>query len=79
MTKQTKWSRDKFTTRSNILDGVFRKNSQPLKAVNHFRIKHSILDVRQDSENASVICYSFFGKTKNANKIYSVAMKIYLF
>ena len=45
--------------------------------VNHFRIKHSILDVLQGSEYASVICYSLFEKTEDANKIDSIAMKIY--
>ena len=68
-----------FRTRSNILDGVFWKNIHRLKAVNHFRTKHSILDVLQGSEYASVVCYSLFEETKDANKIDLIAMKIYLF
>ena len=43
------------------------------KAVNFF-VKHSILDVWQGSEYASVICYSLFAKIEDANKIDSVAM-----
>ena len=34
----------------------------------------NILDVWQNSEYASVICYSLLGKTKGANKIDLVAM-----
>ena len=37
-------------------------------------VKHSILDVWQSSKYASVIYYSLFGKTVDANKIDSVAM-----
>ena len=37
-----------------------------------FFAKHSNLDVRQGSKYASVICYSLFGKTDDANKIISV-------
>ena len=51
----------------------FCENSQWLKVVNFF-IKYFILDVWLDSEYASVICYSLFGKTEDANKIDSVAM-----
>ena len=42
--------------------------------VNHFCIKLFILVIWQSSEYASVICYSLFGKTEDANKIDSVAM-----
>ena len=45
-----------------------------LKAVNHFRIKLSMLDVWQGSEYASEICYSLFGKTEDPNNIDSVAV-----
>ena len=44
-----------------------------------FFVKHFILDVWLDSEYGSVICYSFFGKFEDANKIDSVATQIYLF
>ena len=37
-------------------------------------VKHSFLDVSQSFEDTSVICYSLFGKTEDANKIDSVAM-----
>ena len=37
-------------------------------------MKHSILDVWQGSEYASVICYSLFGKTEDGNKTDSAAM-----
>ena len=37
-------------------------------------VKHSILDVWQNSEYASVICYSLFGKIMAANEIDLVAM-----
>ena len=37
-------------------------------------VKHSILDVWQNSEYASVIGYSLFGKIMAANKIDLVAM-----
>ena len=46
---------------------VFCKNSQQLKAANFFG-KHSIIDVWQNSEYASVICYSLFQKIENVNK-----------
>ena len=46
----------------------FCENSQWLKAVNFF-VKSSILDISQDSEYASVICYSRFRKFEDANKI----------
>ena len=39
-----------------------------------FFVKHSILEVWQNSEYASVICYSLFGKIDGANKIDLVAM-----
>ena len=52
---------------------MFCKNSQQLKAINFF-VKHSMLDVRQGSEYASVMCYSLFGKIEDTNKIDSVAM-----
>ena len=39
-----------------------------------FFVKHSILDVWQGSEYASVICYSLFVKIEDANKIDSVAV-----
>ena len=39
-----------------------------------FFVKHFILDVWLDSEYASVICYSLFGKTEDANKIDLVAV-----
>ena len=52
---------------------VFCKNSQQLKAVNFF-VKHSILDVWQNSEYASVICYSLFQKIENVNKFNLDAM-----
>ena len=35
--------------------------------------KHTILDVWQDSEYISVICYSLFGKIEDTNAIDSVA------
>ena len=37
------------------------------KAVNFF-VKHSILDIWQGFEYASVICYSFFGEIEEANE-----------
>ena len=40
----------------------------------YFFVKHSILDVWQDSEYTSAICYSLFGETKEAYKIDSVAV-----
>ena len=52
----------------------FAKNSQQSKTVNHFCIKHSILDVWQGYEYAPIICYSLSGKTEDANKIDSVVM-----
>ena len=39
-----------------------------------FFVKHSILDVCQSFEYASVICYSLFGKFENAYKIDLVAV-----
>ena len=52
---------------------VFCKN-------NHlFFVKHFILDVWQDSEYASVICYSLFRKIEGANKTDLVAMEVYSF
>ena len=44
-----------------------------------FFVKHSILDVWQGSQYASVICHSLFGIIEYANKIDSVAKKIYSF
>ena len=44
-----------------------------------FIVKNSTLDVWQSSEYASVICYSLFRKTEDANKIDSAAMKVYSF
>ena len=38
-----------------------------------------ILDVWLDSEYASVICYSLYGKTEDSNRMDSVAMQIYWF
>ena len=52
---------------------VFGKNSQQLKAANFF-VKHSILDGWQNSEYASVICYSLFQKIENVNKFNLDAM-----
>ena len=43
------------------------------KSCQHFLGKDSILDAYQGSEYASVVCYSLFGKTKDANKTGSVA------
>ena len=40
---------------------------------NHFFVKYSILHVWQNSEHASVICYSLFGKIEGANEIDLVA------
>ena len=40
----------------------------------NFFVKHFILDVWLDSEYASVICYSLFGKTKDAINIDLVAV-----
>ena len=39
-----------------------------------FFVKHFILDVWLDSQYASVICCSLFGKTEDTNKIDSVTM-----
>ena len=39
-----------------------------------FFVKHSILDVWQNSEYHSVICCSLFGKIEGANKIDLVEM-----
>ena len=39
-----------------------------------FLVKHSILDIWQNSEYTSVICYSLFGKIVGANKIDLVAV-----
>ena len=54
----------------DIQNPVFCKNSQkPL----------IFLDVWQNSEYASVICYSLFEEIDDSNKIDSVAIKIYSF
>ena len=39
-----------------------------------FFVKHSILDIWQGSDYASVISYSLFGKTEDVNKNDSVTM-----
>ena len=52
---------------------MFCKNSQQLKAANFF-VKQSILDVWQNSEYASVICYLLFQKIENVNKFNLDAM-----
>ena len=44
-----------------------------------FFIKHFTVDVWQNFEYASVICYSLFGKIDGINKIDLVAMQIYSF
>ena len=56
----------------------FAKIVNGSKLKNYF-VKHSILDISQGSEYASVICYSLSGKTENANKIDSAPIKIYVF
>ena len=43
-----------------------------------FFVKHSILDVWQGSEYASVICYSLFVRVEDASKIDSVAVYIFI-
>ena len=42
-----------------------------------FFVKHSILDVWQNSKHASVICYSLFGNIEDTNKFDLVAIEIY--
>ena len=44
------------------------------KIIIFFFIKHSILDIWQNSEYASVICCSLFGKIEGGNKINLLAM-----
>ena len=44
-----------------------------------FFVKHFIVDIWQNSEYASVICYSLFGKIEDVNKIDSVAIQIFSF
>ena len=39
-----------------------------------FFVKHSIINVWQNPEYVSVICYSLFGKIEGANNIDPVAM-----
>ena len=57
----------------------FAKIVKVTKSHSLFFVKHSILDVWQGSEYASVIYYSLFYKTDDANKIDSGAMQIYSF
>ena len=44
-----------------------------------FHILQSIIDVCQNSEYTSVICYSLFGKIEDASKFDLVAMEVYSF
>ena len=53
---------------------MFYEDSQRLKAVNFFFVKHFILDILQGSEYAPVICYSLLGKIEDANNIDSGVM-----
>ena len=52
---------------------MFCENNQWLTAVS-FLAKHYILDIKQGSEYASVICYSLFGKVEDSKKIDSFAL-----
>ena len=75
-----KQSRGTFRTLSDINDGLVCENSQQLKVVksliNYVNYSCKALHLRflTESEYASLICYSLFGRIEDANKIDSVAM-----
>ena len=52
---------------------VFQKQSMANSRY-FFFVKHSILDVRQGSEDTSVIRYTLFGKIEDAKKVDSIAV-----
>ena len=56
----------------------FYENSQLLKTKLFF-VKHSILDVWQNCEYASVICYSLIEKIEAADKFDLVTKEIHSF
>ena len=53
---------------------VFAKIVNGYKRLGELFVKHFIFDVWLDSEYASVICYSLFRKTEDANEIDLVAV-----